>query len=179
MRWLISIFALWFVVGSTGASADVRSCSGRINVGDVVIAKINGEGTCKNKAHANDCRAHAHRAIVKCAKELFLARDNVIPNSCKGGRGVETAVLQWNQIILIPQGNNLVDRVRWNMCCAGQAPNTKKSKVITVHVSGDKGCGKFKHGKNLFEEDHGITTIEIDCQKDRLEVCPPKRASPD
>jgi hypothetical protein len=71
MRWLIPIFALLFVVGPTGATAEVRSCSGDIKAADgVVVAKINGEGTCKNKAHANDCRAHARQAIEECAKAM-------------------------------------------------------------------------------------------------------------
>jgi hypothetical protein len=34
MRWLICILALWFVVGPTGAAAEVRSYSGDIKAAD-------------------------------------------------------------------------------------------------------------------------------------------------
>jgi len=59
---LASILA-WFVVGPTGATAEVRSRSGDTRASTVVVATISGQGTGKNKAHANDCRAHARQAI--------------------------------------------------------------------------------------------------------------------
>jgi hypothetical protein len=90
MRWIISILALWLVVSTTAAKADiVRSCSGTLVPGAPAIASINGEGTYKN-TKANECREHARQAIVACATALFDG--TVLPAACKcekGGAPVE------------------------------------------------------------------------------------------
>jgi len=97
----------------------------------------------------------------------------------KGGRGVEAAVLQWNQIILIPHGNDLSDRARWNRCCKGQNdPNAKGALPPILTVSGDKECGNLRKGKNLFSETLSLGKIHFDCATDRMRLCPPPRAAP-
>jgi len=167
MRWLICILALWFVVGPTGAAAEVRSCSGDIKAADgVVVAKINGQGTCKNKAHANDCRAHAREAIEECAKALWIVRNpgTELPAACRGRRGERSAVLHWNQIILGIRANNLGDRVRWNQCCRGQKPNTKGEIRVNVAEWGDKGCGSSKVHKTLYLGGAWLGNIHFDCK---------------
>lgn len=169
MRWLVAIFGLWLVFGPTGATAGiVRSCSGTLWGPVRDIATINGEGTCKNKAHANDCRKQAQDAILACAKALYAARTSgtKVPAACKGGGGAKSAVLHWDQVILGIRGNNLGDRVRWNTCCRGKPPNTNQTKVF-LSVAGDKGCGGTKTGKNTFQSDYNIGTIFFDCQKQR------------
>jgi hypothetical protein len=167
MRWLIAILALWFVFGPTGASAEiVRSCSGQV----FGIATIGGEGTCKNKAHANDCRKHAHDAILDCAKALYAARASgtKLPAACRGGGGAKRAVLHWDQIILGIRGDNLGDRIRWNECCRGQNPNRKGKTGFSVRVVGDKGCASGpKVSKNTYQDDIHIGDIFFDCQKQR------------
>jgi hypothetical protein len=167
MRWLISILALLFIVVPTGAKAEiVRSCSGAL---DGNIATIKGEGTCKNTAQANDCRARARAAIIECARDLYLARDssNVLPVACQGGRGAKRAVLHWDQVILGIRGNDIGDRERWNQCCRGQDPKRKGSTQVLLQVAGDKGCGSTKIGKKLFQSDVVIGTIHFDCHKQR------------
>jgi len=165
MRHLISILALGFVVYPTIATADiVRSCSATLTGG---IAKINGEGTCAGKAKANQCRARAHQAIIDCANALWVGRNkDKVPNACKGGRGAGRAVLQWNQVILIPQGNSLRDRVLWNKCC--KEKNSVGSEHIGMNVRGDKGCYDVR----------SLGNIGFDCATDRMKLCPPQRAAP-
>jgi hypothetical protein len=170
MRWFISILALWFVVAPTGATAtETRSCSGTLAAG-TSIAKINGEGTCKNKAHANDCRANARNAIVACAKALYADRgsDAKLPAACLGGRGAKTAVLQWNQVILGIRGDNIADRVRWNECCRTQNnSNADKSVEVKLTVVGDKGCGGTKTGSKTYRSSVDVGPIFFNCQKQR------------
>lgn len=171
-RWLICAFALGLFVAPTVATADIRrSCSGTIEIiGSDVIAKVNGEGTCARKAKANQCRERARQAIVGCANALWAGRNkDKIPDACKVGRGAATVVLQWNQIMLIPRGNSLRDRVRWNKCCKER--NSNGSAPISLSVSGDKGCFSLQA--------IGFGVIGFDCARDRMKLCPPKRASPD
>lgn len=170
MRWFISILALWFIVGPTGATAtEIRSCSGTLAVSSTSIAKINGEGMCKNKVHANDCRVNARNAIVACAKALFNARgSNKLPTICKGGRGAKTAVLQWNQIIPKIKADDIADRVRWNKCCrTPNNSNTNKQVAVKLTVDGDKGCGGSKVGSKHYRSTFNIGVISYNCQRQR------------
>ncbi|MDX1402129.1 MAG: hypothetical protein R3245_09425, partial [Kiloniellales bacterium] len=87
MKFTVLTIAL-FLASAPSALADIsRGCSGevRVTTGGLgeALATIEGRGSCKNKAQANDCRAHARKEIDRCIAGLWRDRQkNALAPEC-------------------------------------------------------------------------------------------------
>ena len=159
-----------------------RGCRGAIDVrgsGDVrTIWEFEGRGSCKNRAHANDCRRAARGAIEACAREAWRTRwDRRLPAACHPLSGTSRAHVKGIADTFFGRGSGSQGRqdFKWAVeraACCSMYRNRDSVKVsITASSYGDKGCQSDKTGE-VGEADWQIDDYTADCRAVRARgVC--------
>jgi len=184
-RRLMLAFAALLVLGAAPARADItRGCSASLDVfvmdgkpkAAYGLGSIEGRGGCKNKAHANDCRARARAEIDRCRADLWKGRQvNAIPGSCNNlvqGSGRSGAKLQYDGIYTIAEPNRLTARAARIVCCTVR-PNADKLKIsFEGRINGDKKCASTKIGKDNYQDEYGLGQYDMSCKAWRAQgIC--------
>lgn len=174
-------YTFWLSVAALVAAVSVshadieRSCSASVFVTapngaqtkNFLLGDILGRGSCKNKAHANDCRERAREQVDKCIAAMWRDRHvNAIAPECKSlvsNSSRSGARLSWDGIMVISQPNRLTARMARGMCCKA-LPNAGKISVqLGGNITGDKKCGASKIGKDLYQSEFGLPRYDMDC----------------
>jgi hypothetical protein len=128
--------------------ADIlRGCSAAfyvVNPNGMKLASIEGRGSCKNTARANDCRVRARKQVDACLAGMWRDRQkNAIAPECRTltSSGREGAKLSWEGILRIAEPNRLSARMAYATCCRLRPNSTRLSAETAATFSGDKGCG--------------------------------------
>jgi hypothetical protein len=112
IRGLMLALSLLFLNCVPSAWADItRGCRASLVVATssnnfMNLGTIEARASCKNKAHANDCRANARTRLDTCRRAIWSGRHtNAIPDACRtlfDGSSRPGARLQWNGIYVMP-----------------------------------------------------------------------------
>jgi len=132
-----------------------RGCRGEIVIqGDNdyrTIWQFEGRGSCKNRAHANDCRRAAKGAIEACVFDAWRARwERRLPNSCRPLSGSSRAHVKNIADTFFGRGPGAqgAQDFKWAVeqaACCRLSPNRDRVTVtIGVTSYGDKGCQSDK-----------------------------------
>lgn len=140
------------------------------------LASIEGRGACKNKNHANDCRAQARAQIDKCLSDLWNGRDqNAIPGSCKSllsSSGRSGARLEYIGVYRIAEPSRLTARAAFRACCQVKPNAAKLNILFQGFLSGDKKCASGKVGDGKYQEQFFLPTYDMNCNAWRAQgIC--------
>lgn len=128
-----------------------RGCRGEISIRDAghfeSVWQFEGRGSCKNRAHANDCRRAARGAIEGCAREAWLTRwDRRMPYACRPLSGSSRAHVKGIADTAFGRGPGAEgdQDFKWAVeraACCQMHPNRDRVTVsVGVTSFGDKGC---------------------------------------
>jgi hypothetical protein len=178
--WAVIVGVALFPIARAHAEIS-RGCTATISVGLVgqastylPIAEIEGRGTCKNSAHANDCRRRARAAIDDCRNALWNGRQgDTLPAACRTlSAGRQGARVIYREVLSIAHSSRFIVRIEHVACCT-LAPHSDSISVnIGGAVAGDKECGSIKIGKNKYQDEFNVQLdIPLDCSTLRPQVC--------
>jgi len=165
------------------ASADItRSCKAVFSVATFTpslsktIGSISGQGSCKNKASANDCRAAARKEIDRCIAGMWRDRQkNTIASECNtlvNGSSRAGAKLSWNGILTISEPSRLTARMAYNVCCQMRPDAGRIQARIIGQITGDKMCGEKKVGNDSDQAFIQLQNYDMDCNAWRAQgIC--------
>lgn len=161
MRNILNLFLLatatlgvLFAPQQAGAT-EWRGCRAAIDVrdgGDMsTIWQFEGRGSCKNRAHANDCRRAARAAIEGCVREAWRTRwDRRLPPACLTATGTSRAHVKGIADTPFGRGPGAQGHqdFKWAVeraACCRMHPNRDSVTVsVTASSFGDKGCQRDK-----------------------------------
>ena len=178
MRFLpYAVAAAALALSAVPAAADItRGCGASVDVAVISpgplsvenLGEIEGRGSCKNKANANDCRERARAALLKCRNDMWANRHaNSIPSSCNSlvsGSGRSGAKLTYAGIAPISEPNRLMARAALSACCRLRPNKDKLSIQIAGRINGDKKCAAHKIGNDRYQEEYGFPRYEMSCK---------------
>lgn len=159
-----------------------RGCRGTIDLREPgaihTIWEFEGRGSCRNRAHANDCRRAARGAIETCVREAWRTRwDRRLPDACRPVPGSNRAHVKGIADTFFGRGPGSQGRqdFKWAVeraaCCAMHRNSDSVDVAITASSYGDKGCEGSKTGE-VGEVDWQIDFYTADCRAVRARgVC--------
>jgi hypothetical protein len=132
------------------AATEWRGCRGEIGIHDdrhnfVSLWQFEGRGSCKNRAHANDCRRAARGAIVACAQEAWRTRwDRRLPDVCRPVSGRAHVKGIADTFFGRGPGAEGAQDFKWAVeraaCCQMHRDSDRVAVRVGVSSHGDKGC---------------------------------------
>jgi len=167
-----------FLASAPAALADItRGCSGEVRVaaGGIgeAMASIEGRGSCKNKAQANDCRTHARKEIDRCIAGLWRDRQkNALAPECRSlasGTSRAGAKLTWRHVSSMAEPGRLTARMAYSICCRLRPDASKLEVRVITYITGDKMCGDVHLGGDRYRSVVKLPDYDMDCNAWRLQ----------
>ncbi len=182
MKPLIAIAVLLgsVVVAQPSAAREWRGCKASIAIladgRRSTLWEFEGRGSCRNRAHANDCRRAARDAIANCVRGAWRDRwDRKLPGECATGNESASDRPFVKGIANTGFGRGRGSRgdqdFKWaveHAACCKLNPNAGNIRVIVgADTQGDSGC----RSPSKIQEDAFDLTLErnyqVDCRRVR------------
>jgi hypothetical protein len=165
----IALAVAAFAGATNGARADiVRHCAGFIAAsikggvnanGQPFVqgqsaatsaVNLNGRGTCRSTAYANDCRRRARDAIISCAVGIWAERwtrrvPTSVCESADNGRPPHAGVTRWGapgvpSSVRATLTNDVKRALEHTACCVLNPTARRLSFDVDLYVNGDARC---------------------------------------
>jgi hypothetical protein len=131
------------------------------------LGSIEGRGSCRNKAQANECRQRARGEIDRCIAGLWRDRQkNAIAPECNSlvsGSSRSGAKLTWSGIYLIAEPNRLTARMAYAACCRMRPSAAQLQVQVVGAIEGDKSCGDLKVGQDRYRSGFSLSNYDMSC----------------
>ena len=146
---LLSFIIAALALFALPSSADIlRRCQASIEAygGEwqpVVLAYLTGQGSCKNKANADKCRARARDQLDECLDIVWKDHrfDDELPLACRDMTSARPgAMMAWEGIRLYKAPRSLFREAVHEACCVQEPNTTMMSFTLGGSIWGGPGC---------------------------------------